>query len=148
MMNIAIPEVLLVEDNPADVELAEYAMRQGKIKANMHVANDAVTALAFLRREGQYAEAPRPDLILLDLSLPGMNGREFLTEVKSDRILQTIPVGILTSSAAEEDILRSYKLGASCYMLKPPDREQFIRLIDCMKDFWLTFVRFPKKIKH
>jgi len=136
-------EVLLVEDNPGDVRLTREALKEGKIRNNLHVARDGVEALAFLRREGEHADAPRPDVILLDLNLPRKDGREVLTEVKSDPALRQIPVVILTSSQAEEDICRAYDLHANCYISKPVDLDQFIRVVKSIEDFWFTVVKLP-----
>ena len=132
-------EILLVEDNPADVRLTQEALREGKVKNNLSVARDGEEALAFLRREG----APRPDLILLDLNLPRRDGREVLKEIKDDPQLRMIPVVVLTTSAAEGDILKSYALHANCYITKPVDLEQFITVVKSIDDFWLTIVRLP-----
>ena len=137
-------EILLVEDNPGDVRLTIEALRDSKVRNNLHVAVDGVDALAFLRHEGRYAEAPRPDLILLDLNLPKKDGREVLAEIKADAILRTIPVVILTTSRAEQDVLRSYELQANCYITKPVDLDQFITVVKSIEDFWLTIVTLPK----
>ncbi|MEO8553820.1 MAG: response regulator [Kofleriaceae bacterium] len=132
-------EILLVEDNPADVRLTQEALREGKVKNNLSVARDGEEALAFLRREG----APRPDLILLDLNLPRRDGREVLKEIKADPDLRRIPVVVLTTSSAEVDILKSYELHANCYITKPVDLEQFITVVKSIDDFWLTIVKLP-----
>ena len=127
-------EILLVEDNPGDVRLTKEALQEGKVYNQLYVASDGVEALAFMRREGRYAEAPRPDLILLDLNLPKKDGREVLEEIKNDPDLRRIPVVILTTSQAESDILKSYNLHANCYITKPVDLEQFIKVVksvDC-----------------
>jgi two-component system, chemotaxis family, response regulator Rcp1 len=136
-------EVLLVEDNPGDVRLTVEGLKEGKLRNNLHVAKDGVEAMAFLRREGEYADAVRPDLILLDLNLPRMDGREVLTAIKSDASLKTIPVVILTTSRAEQDVLRSYELQANCYITKPVDLEQFITVVKAIEDFWFTIVTLP-----
>ncbi|MET0398611.1 MAG: response regulator [Longimicrobiaceae bacterium] len=136
-------DILLVEDNPGDVRLTREALREGKIRNNLHVARDGVEALAFLRREGEHADAPRPDVILLDLNLPRKSGREVLSEVKQDPALRQIPVVVLTSSNAEEDILRAYDLHANCYISKPVDLEQFIKVVRSIEDFWFTVVKLP-----
>ncbi|MBD0321612.1 MAG: response regulator [Gemmatimonadetes bacterium] len=136
-------EVLLVEDNPGDVRLTREALKEGKVHNNLHVAPDGVEALAFLRREGRYADAVRPDLILLDLNLPRKGGREVLEEVKSDPALRHIPVVILTSSQAEQDIARAYDLHANCYISKPVDLDQFITVVKSIEDFWFTVVKLP-----
>lgn len=135
--------ILLVEDNPGDVRLTIEALRDAKVRNRLSVVGDGVEALRFLHREGQYADAPRPDLILLDLNLPKMDGREVLAAIKSDAELQTIPVVILTTSQAEQDILRSYALHANCYVTKPVDLDQFIHVVRSIEDFWLSIVTFP-----
>jgi two-component system, chemotaxis family, response regulator Rcp1 len=136
-------EILLVEDNPGDVRLTREALKDGKIINNLHVAQDGVEALAFLRREGKYHNAVRPELILLDLNLPKKDGREVLAEIKADMALKRIPVVILTSSAAEQDIVKSYNLHANCYVTKPVDLDQFINVVKCIEHFWLTVVKLP-----
>jgi two-component system, chemotaxis family, response regulator Rcp1 len=136
-------EILLVEDNPGDVRLTKEALREGKVANNLSVAADGVEALAFLRREGPHANAARPDLVLLDLNLPRKDGRQVLAEIKNDADLRRIPVVVLTTSKAEEDILRTYDLHANCYIAKPVDLEQFIRVVKSIDDFWLTVVRLP-----
>ena len=144
-MMLQSAEILLVEDNPADVELTQYLMKQGKIFVNLHVVADGSKALAFLRREGQYADVPRPDLVLLDLNLPGKDGREVLAEMKSDPNLKTIPVVVLTTSQSEVDVLKSYNLGANCFITKPVGMEQFANVVNSIEDFWFTIVRLPQK---
>ncbi len=136
-------EILLIEDNPGDVRLTLEALHEGKVKNNLVVAPDGEAALAILRREGAHAEAPRPDLILLDLNLPKKDGREVLAEIKADEKLHCIPVVVLTTSKSEEDVLRSYQLNANCYITKPVDLEQFIRVVRAIEDFWLTMVVLP-----
>jgi len=136
-------EILLIEDNPGDVRLTLEALHEGKVKNNLVVAADGETALAILRREGAHAEAPRPDLILLDLNLPKKDGREVLAEIKADEQLRCIPVVVLTTSKSEEDVLRSYQLNANCYITKPVDLEQFIRVVRAIEEFWLTLVVLP-----
>ncbi|MEX2376069.1 MAG: response regulator [Dehalococcoidia bacterium] len=136
-------EILLVEDNPGDVRLTREALKDAKVRNNLHVVDDGVKALAFLRREGEYASAVRPDLILLDLNLPRMSGREVLQEIKSDPQLLKIPVVILTSSQAEQDIAKAYELHANCYVTKPVDLDQFISVVRSLEDFWLTIVKLP-----
>jgi CheY-like chemotaxis protein len=136
-------EILLVEDNPGDVRLTREALRDGKVSNNLHVAVDGVEALAFLRRSGKYLGAPRPDLILLDLNLPRMSGREVLEQIKEDPELRTIPVVVLTTSQAEQDIVKAYELNANCYVTKPVDLDQFITVVKSIEDFWLTIVRLP-----
>lgn len=137
--------VLLVEDNPGDVRLTQEALREGKIRNRLLVAKDGVEAMAILRREGIYRDAPRPDLILLDLNLPRKDGRQVLTEIKNDEQLRRIPVVILTTSKAEEDILRSYDLHANCYISKPVDFDQFMAVVRYIDDFWFTVVRLPDR---
>ncbi|NVJ06195.1 response regulator [Myxococcus sp. AM001] len=138
-------EILLVEDNPGDVRLTIEAFKEGKVSNHLSVARDGVEALAFLRRQGAYANAVRPDLILLDLNLPRKDGREVLAEIKVDPALRRIPVVVLTTSKAEEDILRTYDLHANCYIAKPVDLEQFIFVVRSIDDFWLSVVRLPPK---
>jgi two-component system, chemotaxis family, response regulator Rcp1 len=136
-------EILLVEDNPGDVRLTKEALREGKVYNNLHWAKDGVEALEFLRREGRHANAPRPDIILLDLNLPKKDGREVLSVIKSDAQLMQIPVVVLTTSKAEEDVLRSYSLHANCYITKPVDLEKFILVVKSIDRFWLTVVTLP-----
>lgn len=136
-------EVLLVEDNPGDIQLTKEAFLEGKVHNNLNVVMDGVEAMAFLRKEGTYKDAPRPDLILLDLNLPRMDGREVLAEIKKDPNLMTIPVVILTTSGAEEDIIKTYNLHANCYITKPVDLTQFINVVQSIENFWLTMVRLP-----
>lgn len=136
-------EVLLVEDNPGDVRLTREALREGKVQNNLNVTPDGVEALRYLRREGPYADAPRPDVILLDLNLPRKDGREVLEELKADPALMNIPVVVLTSSQAEQDILRAYQLRANCYITKPVDLEQFIHVVQSIENFWFTIVKLP-----
>ena len=136
-------EILLVEDSPADVRLTQEALRDGKVLNHMSTVSDGIEALAYLRREGEYHEAARPDLILLDLNMPRMDGREVLERIKQDPDLKRIPVVILTTSQAEEDILKSYNLHANCYISKPVDLDQFIAVVKSIEDFWLTIVRLP-----
>jgi two-component system, chemotaxis family, response regulator Rcp1 len=136
-------EILLVEDNPGDVDLAREALEGFKVRNALHVAVDGVEAMEFLRRKGKYAGVPCPDLILLDLNLPRKDGREVLAEVKSDADLRRIPVVVLTTSKEEEDILRSYDLHANCYITKPIDLTQFIKVVQSIEDFWLTVVKLP-----
>ena len=137
-------EILLVEDNPGDVRLTREALREGKVRNNLYVAADGVEALRFLRREGEHAGAVRPDLILLDLNLPRKDGREVLEEVKADPSLRYIPVVVLTSSQAEQDIVRAYDLHANCYVSKPVDLDQFIHVVKSIEDFWFTIVKLPE----
>ena len=139
-------EFLLAEDIPGDVRLTKEALRESKISNNLNVVPDGVEAMAFLRREGKYADAPRPDVILLDLNLPKKDGREVLAEVKADPVLRLIPVVIITSSEAEQDVLKTYELYANCYVTKPVDLEQFIKVIQSIETFWLTIVTLPSSV--
>lgn len=138
-------EILLVEDNLGDVRLTMEALKDGKILNNLNVVMDGAEAMEFLRREGKYADAPRPGLILLDLNLPKKDGREVLAEIKGDPNLKCIPVVILTSSAAEQDIVKSYRLHANCYVTKPVDLDQFIDVVQSIENFWLTVVNLPSE---
>ena len=138
-------EILLVEDNPGDVDLAREALDTGKVRNTLHVVGDGEAALAFLRRQGLYADAPRPGLVLLDLNLPRKDGREVLAEIKTDTNLRCIPVVILTSSKAEEDILKTYDLHANCFITKPIDLHQFIKVVQAIEEFWFTIVKLPAK---
>ena len=138
-------EILLVEDNPVDVLLTQEAMKHCKIINNLSVVADGVEAMAYLRREGRYSAAVRPDIILLDLNLPKKDGREVLAEVKLDPDLKRIPVVILTTSEADEDILRSYNLHANCYVTKPVDMKQFIKIVMTIEEFWYSVVKLPPK---
>lgn len=136
-------EILLVEDNPADVRLAKEAFKECKIPDNLHAVNDGVEAMAFLHRQGRYADAPRPDLILLDLKLPKKDGREVLAEIKTDKGLRCIPVVVLTASDSEQDILKAYKLHANGYITKPVDLDEFIRVAKNIGEFWGSIVKLP-----
>lgn len=138
-------EVLLVEDDPGDVVLTQEAFADNKVRNNLHVVSDGEQAMSFLRREGAYAGAPRPDLVLLDLNLPRKDGREVLSEIKSDPDLRRIPVVVLTTSEAEEDVLRSYNLHANAYVTKPVDFERFIRVVRHIDEFFVTVVKLPHK---
>ena len=138
-------EILLVEDNPGDVRLTQEAFKEGKVSNNLSVARDGVEALAFLRREGKYVGAPRPDVILLDLNLPRKDGREVLAEIKEDADLRRIPVVVLTTSQAEQDILKTYNLHANCYITKPVDLERFITVVKSIETFWLSVVKLPQR---
>ncbi len=138
-----IIDILLVEDNPGDVELVKEALADGKMRNEMYVASDGVEAMKFLKRQDQYSGVECPDLILLDLNLPKKSGREVLQEIKSDPDLKFIPVVILTSSKAEEDVIKSYNLHANCYITKPVDFEQFMKVVKSIEDFWLTVVKLP-----
>ena len=136
-------EILLVEDNPGDVRLTQEAFREGKLHTRLHVVSDGEAALELLRQRGAYAAAARPDLILLDLNLPRKDGREVLDEIKRDDALKSIPVVILTTSKAEQDILKVYNLHANCYITKPVDLEQFLGVVKAIEDFWLQIVKLP-----
>ncbi len=136
-------EILLVEDNPGDVRLTQEAVREAKIRNTLNVVNDGEQAIAYVRRQGEYAERPRPDLILLDLNLPRKDGREVLQDLKSDPDLHRIPVVVLTSSEAEQDILSTYDLYANAYVTKPVDLEQFMHVVSSIQDFWLNIVKLP-----
>ena len=138
-------ELLLVEDSPGDVRLTQEALREGKVRNNLHVVADGVEALAFLRRAGRYGAAPRPDVVLLDLNLPRKDGREVLGEIKADGDLRRIPVVILTTSQDERDIRRAYELHANCYITKPVDLDRFIAVIRSIETFWLTIVTLPER---
>jgi CheY-like chemotaxis protein len=138
-------EILLVEDNPGDVRLTQETFKECKISNHVSLAEDGEKALAFLRQEGAYANSVRPDLILLDLNLPKKDGREVLTEIKADPSLRRIPVVILTTSRAEQDIVKTYDLHANCYITKPLNLEQFITVVKSIQDFWLTIVKLPSE---
>ncbi len=148
-MNFCTPmrsvEILLVEDSASDADLTEEALSEGKVLNHLHWVQDGVEALAFLHRQGKYSDAPRPDLILLDLNLPKKDGREVLAQIKADPNLKLIPVVILTTSAAERDILRTYELNANCYVTKPIDLEQFISVVKLIEEFWLALVKLPSE---
>lgn len=136
-------EILLVEDNPGDVRLTQEAVREAKIRNTLNVVNDGEQAIAYVRRQGEFADRPRPDLILLDLNLPRKDGREVLQDLKCDPDLHRIPVVVLTSSEAEQDILRTYDLYANAYVTKPVDLEQFLHVVSSIQDFWLNIVKLP-----
>ena len=138
-------EILLVEDNPGDVRLIQEALRDGKVWNNPHVVTDGEAALDFVYRRGTFTEAPRPDLVLLDLNLPKKDGREVLATIKSDPDLKRIPVVVLTTSKEEEDVLRAYNLAANCYVTKPVEFDQFMKVIRMIEDFWLTIVALPRE---
>jgi len=141
-------DILLVEDNPGDVRLTQEAFKDGKMLNKLHVVEDGMEALAFLKREDKYIDVPRPELILLDLNLPRKDGRDVLAEIKADRDLKRIPVVILTTSRSEEDILRSYDLNANCYITKPLELDKFIEIVKSIEDFWLTIVKLPTEGKR
>jgi len=138
-------DILLIEDNPGDVRLTVEVLREQKMYNNLFVVNDGVAAMAYLRKEGTYADAVRPDLILLDLNLPKKDGREVLKEIKSDDKLKSIPVVVMTISKSEEDILKSYNLHANCYITKPVDLAQFMKVAKAIQEFWFTIVKLPQK---
>ena len=136
-------EILLVEDNLGDIDLTREALENGKLHNTLHVVRDGEAAMDFLRNKGEYADAPRPGLVILDLSLPKKDGREVLAEMRSDKDLKSIPVAILTSSKSDEDILNSYKLHANCFITKPIELGQFIKVVQAIEEFWLTIVKLP-----
>ncbi|MDR7376146.1 CheY-like chemotaxis protein [Rhodoferax ferrireducens] len=138
-------EILMVEDNPGDVRLTQEALKDAKILNTLRVVEDGAAALDYLHRRGDYANAPRPDLILLDLNLPKKNGREVLEDIKGDENLKLIPVVILTTSHAEEDVVRAYSLHANCYITKPVDFTQFTKIVRTIEDFWLSIVTLPPR---
>ena len=138
-------EILLVEDSPGDVRLTRETLKDAKVLNHLNVVGDGEEAMAFLRRDAPHADAPRPDLILLDLNLPKKDGREVLAEIKSDSQLRRIPVVVLTTSAAEQDILESYDLHANCYITKPVDLDQWITVVRSIENFWLTIVKLPSE---
>jgi two-component system, chemotaxis family, response regulator Rcp1 len=144
-MNSRAIEILLVEDNPGDARLTLEAFKEGKVFNNLTVVGDGVEALEYLHRRGQYANSVPPDLILLDLNLPKKDGREVLEEIKSDERLRNIPVIVLTTSAAEEDIARAYSRHANCYITKPVDLDQFLHVVQSIESFWLSLVRLPSR---
>lgn len=136
-------EILMVEDNPGDVRLAQEALKESKVRNNMSVVWDGEEAISFLRREGKYSDSPRPDLILLDLNLPKKDGIQVLADIKEDPHLRRIPVVILSTSEADRDILKTYDLHANCYITKPVDFDKFVEVVKAMDNFWLTIVRLP-----
>jgi two-component system, chemotaxis family, response regulator Rcp1 len=138
-------DILVVEDNEGDVHLMREALKRAKVSNRVHVASDGVEAMEFLRRRGAFAGVPRPDLVLLDLNLPNMDGREVLEEMKKDGDLRTIPVVVVTSSAAEQDVVRTYSLSANAYVTKPVDLHQFLHVIGAVGEFWLQIVKLPPK---
>ena len=140
-------EVLLVEDSAGDVRLTREAFKDAKVHINLHVASDGIEAMLFLRREGEHVNVSRPDLILLDLKLPKKDGREVLEEIKQSPTLKSIPVVILTTSASEADILRSYRLHANCYITKPVDLEGFLKVVKSIDNFWLSVVKLPREAR-
>lgn len=142
-MNVEAVEILLVEDSPGDVRLTQEALKDSKLYNNLNVVPDGVEAIAFLRRQGHYTNAPRPDLILLDLNLPRMDGRQVLQEIKNDENLKRIPVVVLTTSSNETDIFITYNLHANCYITKPVDFTQFINVVKSIESFWFSIVKLP-----
>ena len=138
-------EILLVEDNPGDVRLTQEALKENKVRNQMNVVEDGLEAIAFLRKQGMYSDVPRPDLILLDLNLPKKDGREVLVEIKEDPDLKRIPVVVLTTSKAEEDIIKMYDHYANCYITKPVELEEFITIIKSIENFWLNIVKLPSE---
>jgi two-component system, chemotaxis family, response regulator Rcp1 len=138
-------EILLIEDNPGDARLALEAIREAKVHNHLTWVADGIEAVAYLRKEGKYSDALRPDLILLDLNLPKKDGREVLADIKADPALRRIPVVVLTTSQAEEDIIKAYNLNANCYISKPVDLDQFIKIVQSIESFWLTIVKLPSE---
>jgi len=136
-------DILLIEDNPGDIRLTQEALKEGKISNNLYLAKDGEEALEFIFKKGKHQNAPTPDIILLDLNLPKINGREVLQQIKSHETARRIPVVVLTTSSSEEDILKSYDLHVNCYVCKPVDMDQFIKVIKTIDDFWFTVVRLP-----
>ncbi len=141
---MSVVEILMVEDNPADARLTEEALKEGLLRNRLHLARDGVEAMQFLRREGPFSDAPRPDVVLLDLNLPRKDGREVLAEIKTDPDLKHIPVVVLTTSEAEQDIVKSYALHANCYVTKPVDLQRFIEIVHQIETFWLQIVKLPQ----
>jgi CheY-like chemotaxis protein len=148
MNDIRAIDILLVEDNPDDILLTKEVLKDGKVKNNLHVSEDGEEAMQFLYNEGKFVDSPRPDLILLDLNLPGKDGREVLSDIKEDPKLKRIPVVILTTSKDEEDIIRMYEHHANAYITKPVDFDQFINVVHVIEDFWLTIVKLPNGAKY
>ncbi|ULP71526.1 Response regulator rcp1 [Nodularia sphaerocarpa UHCC 0038] len=136
-------EVLLVEDNPGDAQLTRIALEDSKISVNLNVVEDGVEAMAFLQKQGNYANAPHPDIVLLDLNLPRKDGREVLAEIKADQNFRRIPVVVLTTSQSEEDILKAYNLSANCFITKPVDFDQFVKIVQSIENFWFAIVKLP-----
>ena len=141
---MSVVEILMVEDNPADARLTEEALKEGMLCNRLHLARDGVEAMQFLRKEGAFSAAPRPDVVLLDLNLPRKDGREVLAEIKTDPDLKHIPVVVLTTSEAEQDILKSYALHANCYVTKPVDLQRFMEIVHQIETFWLQIVKLPQ----
>ena len=143
MENLKLVEILLIEDNPGDARLTQEALKEGKVKNNLHIVYDGVEATDFLFKRNEYVNSPRPDLIILDLNLPKKNGREVLAEIKVDENLKRIPVAILTTSKSEEDVLLTYNLHANCFITKPFDLDKFFEIVKSIENFWLTIVKLP-----
>ncbi len=141
--SVKIAEILLVEDSPSHVLITKEALQEAKIINTLHVVEDGIAAMAFLRKQGMYASKPTPDLILLDLNLPRKDGREVLTEIKADPVLKTIPIIVLTTSASEEDIIHAYGLHANCYVVKPVEFEAFVKAVHSIEHFWFGVVTLP-----
>lgn len=142
--NDEVIDILLVEDDPDDAHLTREALKDGKVRNTLHHVKDGVEAMEFLRREGRYAQSPRPDLVLLDLNLPRKSGYEVLAEVKADAALRPIPIVVLTTSETDEDVLKTYGLNANCYITKPVDLDQFFKVVQSIEDFWLSIVKLPR----
>jgi len=138
-------EILLIEDNPADIRLTQEVFQEGKVAHRLHVVSDGERAMEFLRGEARYVGAPRPDLVLLDLNLPGKDGREVLSEIKQDPALRRIPVVVMTGSAAEADVYQAYDLSCNCYLAKPLDLAEFVKVVRSIEEFWLTIVTLPPR---
>jgi chemotaxis family two-component system response regulator Rcp1 len=145
--NTKVVEILMVEDNASDARLAEETLKDSKVHNNLYHVKDGVEAMQFLHRHGEYADAPHPDLILLDLNLPRKDGREVLAEIKEDSRLRLIPVVVMTSSEAERDLVKSYDLHANAYIVKPIDLNGFAEVVRGIRDFWLSIVRLPPKVQ-
>ena len=145
MSNTKVVEILMVEDNVSDARLAEETLKDGKVHNNLYHVKDGVEAMQFLRRQGEYSDAPHPDLILLDLNLPRKDGREVLAEIKEDPELRVVPVVVLTTSEAERDLVRTYDLHANAYVVKPLDLNRFIEVVQAIEDFWFAIVKLPPK---
>jgi CheY-like chemotaxis protein len=141
-------EILMIEDSVDDIEITMEALKDAKVRNNLAVVRDGIEAMAYLRGQGEYKDAPRPDVIFLDLNMPRMDGRQVLEQIKSDPDLQNIPVVVLTTSEADEDILKAYELHANCYITKPVDMAQFIKVVRSIEDFWVTVVRLPPEGKE
>jgi two-component system response regulator len=137
-------EVLLIEDDPGDIELTQVALTKSKLRINLNTVSDGEEALAYLHQEGDYSQSPKPNLILLDLNLPGLSGREILQAIKSEQQLRHIPVVVLTTSDAEQDVLKSYESGASCYVNKPIGFKEFMKIVGAIEQFWFTIVKLPQ----